>query len=172
MKEVIIDDINGRITCEVEDMKLFVRFDDDGCRFSYPLRKNESYEEFKNYLIDIYESNRDKNLALCIINDTLQSDEMNRYVYFDDRLLVYDPRTEDEIDVRLNEAWDKVWLMRSHHCDNPKIEESRLRGVERILSTYDDIPEDGYDDWECGYWNGVLGTLRWVLGEDEGLLDT
>ena len=57
------------------------------------------------------------------------------------------------------EAFDKVWLMRTSFTDHPE--------VKRILETYKDIPEDGYDDWECGYWNGVLGTLRWVLGDDE-----
>lgn len=40
-----------------------------------------------------------------------------------------------------------------------------------ILNAYDDIPDDGYDDWECGYWNGILGAMRWVLGEDRDFLD-
>lgn len=65
------------------------------------------------------------------------------------------------------EADDKVWLMRSYPCDNPEIEKDRLAAVERIMNTYDDIPEDGYNDWECGYWNGVMATLRWVLGDPE-----
>ena len=32
---------------------------------------------------------------------------------------------------------------------------------------------DGFDSWDCGFWNGVLGTLRWVLDEEEkDMLDT
>lgn len=71
------------------------------------------------------------------------------------------------------EAVEKVWLMRTSPCENEEIEARRVAAVERILSTYDDIPEEGYDDWECGYWNGVMATLRWVLGDDEkDALDT
>lgn len=65
------------------------------------------------------------------------------------------------------EAFEKVWLMRTSPCDNPEIEARRQAAVERILTTYNDIPEEGYDDWECGYWNGVMATLRWVLGDEE-----
>lgn len=65
------------------------------------------------------------------------------------------------------EAFEKVWLMRSKPCDTPLVEEERQRSVERILNTYDDIPEEGYDDWECGFWNGVMATCRWALGDEE-----
>ena len=65
------------------------------------------------------------------------------------------------------EAFEKVWLMRTKPCDNPETEVRRQVAVERILVTYDDIPEEGYSDWECGYWNGVMATLRWVLGDEE-----
>lgn len=82
-------------------------------------------------------------------------------------------RTEKQIIEYLDEAFDKVWLMRTHPCENKEIEEKRLKAIERIFNQYEDIPEDGYSDWECGYWNGVLGTLRWVLGEEEkDMLDT
>ena len=65
------------------------------------------------------------------------------------------------------EANDKVWLMRTCHCDNPETETRRQAAIERILATYDDIPEEGYNNWEYGYWNGVMATLRWVLGDEE-----
>lgn len=57
--------------------------------------------------------------------------------------------------------------MRTSPCENPEIEVRRQAAVERILTTYDDIPEKGYSDRECGYWNGVLATLRWALGDEE-----
>ena len=66
------------------------------------------------------------------------------------------------------EADDKVWLMRSYNFETKQpIHEVGRPACERILATYDDIPEEGYSDWECGYWNGVMATLRWVLGDDE-----
>ena len=67
----------------------------------------------------------------------------------------------------LKEAEDKVWLMRTSPCDDSNIETRRQAAVERILATYNDIPEEGYNDWECGYWNGVMAILRWVLGDEE-----
>ena len=81
-------------------------------------------------------------------------------------------RTNREIIEYQEEAFDKVWLMRTHPCDNPEIEALRRNAVGRILNTYDDIPEDGYTDWECGYWNGILGALRWIFGDEKDFLDT
>lgn len=81
-------------------------------------------------------------------------------------------RTEKEVIAYQDEAFDKVWLMRTHPCDHPDIEAKRRAAIDRIFETYDDIPEDGYTDWECGYWNGILGALRWVLGEEKDFLDT
>ena len=76
-------------------------------------------------------------------------------------------RSEQELVDYEKEAFDKVWLMRTSPCDNPEIEARRQAAVERILATYDDIPEEGYNDWEYGYWSGVMATLRWVLGDEE-----
>lgn len=81
-------------------------------------------------------------------------------------------RSKEEIGKYLDEAFDKVWLMRSRPAENAKIESSRVASVQRVLNTYDDIPENGYSDWECGYWNGILGALRWALGEERDFLDT
>lgn len=43
----------------------------------------------------------------------------------------------------------------------------RQETVERILAIYDDIAEENYNDWECGYWNGIAAALRWALGDKE-----
>lgn len=81
-------------------------------------------------------------------------------------------RTEEEIFKYLNEACDKVWYMRSHPCDNPEIEKGRLKAIKRVEKQYPEV-KDGFNTWDCGFWNGVLGTLRWVLGEEEkDMLDT
>jgi hypothetical protein len=65
------------------------------------------------------------------------------------------------------EATDKVWFMRTQPSDISDIETKRQAAIEQIQTIYNDIPEEGYTDWECGYWNGVMATLRWVLGDDE-----
>ena len=81
-------------------------------------------------------------------------------------------RKEKEIVAYANEAFEKVWLMRSHPIDDPEFEAKRIENVERVLNAYDDIPEHGYTVWDCGYWNGILGALRWVLGLEKDFLDT
>lgn len=81
-------------------------------------------------------------------------------------------RSTKEIIKYQEEAFDKVWLMRTRPCNYPDIEARRRAAVERIFNTYDDIPPDGYTDWECGYWNGIMGALRWVLGSEKDELDT
>ena len=75
-------------------------------------------------------------------------------------------RKKKEIIEYLEESLDKVWYMRSQPCDNPEIEQKRKEAVEKVINKYPEVL-NGFDDWECGYWNGVLGTLRWVLGEEE-----
>lgn len=171
MKEVLLNNGDESISCEVNDLKLSVRFGDDRYYFQYTLRNADSYDGFKDYIQRVYNSYADKNVAFAHINDLLQSDEIDDYVT--DRYIKTDPRTEEEIIAYEREASDKVWLMRS--CDISRKEpiDDRARpAVERIFNTYDDIPLDGYDLWECGYWNGIMSALRWVLGEEKDFLDT
>lgn len=78
------------------------------------------------------------------------------------------PRDKKEISEYEKEAFDKVWLMRNWDTNNLKGQEA----IKRIENTYDDIPEDGYTDWECGYWNGILAALRWVEGNGKNFLDS
>lgn len=80
-------------------------------------------------------------------------------------------RTEKEIIEYMDEAFDKVWYMRSHPCDVPEVEERRKEAIKKVLEKYPECKE-GFDDWECGYWNGILATTRWVLMDDKNVLDT
>ena len=81
-------------------------------------------------------------------------------------------RSTKEILKYLDEAFDKVWLTRTHPAEDHVVEASRRKNMRHVLSKYPDIPENGYTDWECGYWNGIMGALRWVLGDDKDFLDT
>ena len=87
--------------------------------------------------------------------------------FFDEELFEEEQmRTEEEIIKYMDEAFDKVWYMRSRPCDIPDIEKGRLNAIKRVEKEYPEVKE-GFDTWDCGFWNGVLGTLRWVLGEEE-----
>lgn len=81
-------------------------------------------------------------------------------------------RSIKEIQEYENEAFDKVWFTRTHPEENHVIEVARRKNIERILAKYPDIPQSGYTEWECGYWNGVMGTLRWIMGYEKDFLDT
>ena len=80
-------------------------------------------------------------------------------------------RKEKEILKYLEEAESKVWYMRSHPCEIEEIEKKRLEAIKQVEETYPEVLE-GFSDWECGFYNGILGTLRWVLGEEKDNLDT
>ena len=67
--------------------------------------------------------------------------------------------------------------MRSRKVDNPPLEARRQGQVDYLFEKYPDIPTDrrgriNYTDWECGYWNGIMSALRWVLGDEKDFLDT
>lgn len=96
------------------------------------------------------------------------NEELFEEDYFEEEQM----RTEEEIIKYMDEAFDKVWYMRSRPCDIPDIEKGRLKAIKRIEKEFPEV-KNGFDTWECGFWNGVLGTLRWVLGEEEkDMLDT
>lgn len=81
-------------------------------------------------------------------------------------------RKKKEILKYLDEAFDKVWYMRNQTCHDNEMEDKRRISVKRIIEKYPEVL-DGFDSWDCGFWNGVLGTLRWVLDEEEkDMLDT
>ena len=80
-------------------------------------------------------------------------------------------RTAKEILNYIEETYDKVWLTSTNSSNDPDIEASRLDAIDRIKSAYPNIPDRGYTVWECGYLSGVLGALRWVMGEEREYTD-
>lgn len=173
MKDILLDDGNLRIECNIDGLKVDLIYSDEpSYHYMFTMRSPNSYNEFKRKVNEIFFSYDDENDGWRDINDYLQTHEIEEF--FEKGSYVHrDLRTEDEIHKYLEEAWDKVWLMR--HCfisTREPIHEASRRGMERILATYDDIPKDGYDTWECGYWNGIMGALRWVTGDDKNFLDT
>ena len=104
----------------------------------------------------------------CWFFNTMQTTQLGANIlgWWDSHITNH--RSRKDIQEYQHEAWDKVWLMRSYDFEDktPFHEEGR-KGCERILTTYDDIPDNGYDDWEYGFWSGVLGTLNWILGDEE-----
>ena len=106
-------------------------------------------------------------------------------------------RNADSISDAEKEACDKVWYSRCHLAIKEELKNGELKLVKKWkkgYSTQNFITEEGwevakkvakriekeygkknlgpYSDFEWGMLNGRLETLRWVMGEDWGILDT
>lgn len=173
MKDYLLEHDGRFIECELDGLKLIYTCScDQKCHYEEILRDCESYVKLKNKVQEIYESHENTSDGYWDVCEYLQSYDADEFFTNNVRMMHRDLRDIDEICAYEKEAFDKVWLMRTRPCDNPDIEERRLAAVDRIFNTYADIPERGYDDWECGYWNGIMGALRWVMGDEKNFLDT
>ena len=184
MKDYLLQHDGRYIECEVDGLRLiYTSSDDPKCHYELVLRDQSSYDKLKARVDEIYKSHNNTSDAYWDIWEFLQSTDRNDFFTDDMCVCHHDLRDIDDIVAYEREAFDKVWLMRSRPVDIPQpnhpsydtlteIERRRQAGVERIFKTYDDIPKKGYDDWECGYWNGIMGALRWVMGDEKDFLDT
>lgn len=173
MKDFLLKDGDHYIECEIDGSKLTYTYSTDPkCHSVLTLRNEDSYNRLKRAINAEYWCSEDRDNAFTMVSDFLETSDRDEFFTDDSGYLYCDIRTRDEIESYENEAFDKVWYMRSRPCENPKIEADRRASIKRILNTYNDIPKKGYTDWECGYWNGIMGALRWVLGDEKDSLDT
>lgn len=92
-------------------------------------------------------------------------------------------RPEKDLVEYLDEAFDRVWLVRKQdlvarldlglETIDPEIERRMNEASKKVCEKYDIDFNEPVSDWDYGYWSGVLSTLRWVLGEEQkDFLDT
>lgn len=170
MRDILIKDGDRYIMCDLDGLKLTYMHDDDPRYHNVAkLRDPYAYGALKRELEQIlkYEGYE----SACEYLETIDCNK--RYFIEGSSYMYRDMRSREEIGNYEKEASDKVWLMRCCYiADRKPVYEVSRPAMERILSTYNDIPKDGYTDWECGYWNGIMGALRWVLGDEKDFLDT
>lgn len=175
MKDILLRHGGSFIECELEGLKITYTFSDDPKAHHVAELKNRGlYEDIKRELNKIYAFAKDKDFGYAIACETLETVDFRKVYFVDNSSYVnFDPRTDEEVQEYLEEAEDKVWLMRNCLISRkiPKHEAGRP-AMNRIFSKYDDIPKEGYNDWECGYWNGIMGALRWIVGCDKNFLDS
>ena len=179
MRDILIKFEDLYIESELDGLKMdYIFSDEPKCHTVVTLKNTRSYKKLKRELNKMYESCANEAEGIAVVGDYLQSYDFHYDYCADvDPYIYYDLRDREEIEKYLDEATDKVWLMRSRKADNPSIEARRLGRAEFIIEKYPDIPFDregylNYTDWDCGYWNGIMGALRWVLGDDKNFLDT
>lgn len=176
-KDILIKHGDYFIECELDGLKMDYTYSHDPRFHTVVFLKNSrSYEQLKKELKEIYESWDDANYGFDAACDFLESTDCQWAYFADDGEHYYDLRNRDEIEDYLDEAVEKIRLMRSRKDPNPSIEARRQGWIEYLIEKYPDIPIDkngclAFSDWDCGYWNGIMGALRWVLGEEKGWLD-
>lgn len=170
MKGYLLKHGDDYVAYELDGLKLTYTFSDDlRTHLVDELRSVDALNDLKNELENEYQCGGLESVCMTVWS----LDFHERYFKNDRGCIHHDIRHRDEIGDYLEEASDKVWLMR--HCDianKTPIHEVSRSNMNRILNTYNDVPNIGYDTWECGYWNGIMGALRWVLGEEKDWLDT
>ena len=91
-------------------------------------------------------------------------------------------RTEEEIGEYMDEAFDRVWLVRKQVlfeqmlCGQATIDVNILKGcmesIDKVCEKYNIDFQEPVSDWHYGYWSGILAALRWVMGDEKDFLDT
>ena len=174
MRDILLKHRDNYIECEIDGLKLTYTYSfDPRVHYVRSLRDDTAYEKLKRKINDAFHSYEDGDDGWEMTAELLETPEFDRFFSNDIPQMHFDMRSRDEIADYENEAFDKVWLMRN--CcisEREPVHEVSRSGMERIMSTYNDIPKNGYDTWECGYWNGIMGALRWVLGDEKDFLDT
>ncbi|MFA4975346.1 MAG: hypothetical protein WC839_01865 [Candidatus Paceibacterota bacterium] len=92
-------------------------------------------------------------------------------------------RTRKEMEQELCVAWDKVWYdrhqvgMQKRYPKDKNLESRKAykrgeKAAKKMEKEYGKRNLGPYTKFEWGMLNGRFETLRWVLGEDWGILDT
>jgi hypothetical protein len=127
-------------------------------------------------------------MSICInIDDAHNMLEIffdNSGLQYLDEYPEYEPeiRTEEEICEYMDEAFDRVWLVRKQNfvCNllngtetvHLDILNGMNKAIDEVCKKYGINFQEPVSDWDYGYWSGILAALRWVMGEEKDMLDT
>ena len=162
------------LTCDKHAMVYHFIMKDDVC-----------YNQFKEFLVDWFDACETWDDVEVMYNKLLDGD-IDEWV--DDYPEQEWPqmRTEEEIVEYMDEAFDRVWLVRAKNAlydvafrraNGKTIAQlkqltDRLEAVERVCKKRNIDFNEPVSDWDYGYWSGILAALRWVCGDDKDFLDT
>ena len=90
-------------------------------------------------------------------------------------------RKRDEVIEYIQEASARMWLIKEQALfwdifegvESITVEDLgwSLKKIDEMCEEYDISFQEVFDDWDCGYWCGILAALRWVLGYEKDWLD-
>ena len=91
-------------------------------------------------------------------------------------------RSKKVVNEYLDEAHDRVWLIRKQQMFNNMLMGTEavhaavlgecMKAIDRVCDKYSIDFKEMADDWDYGYWCGILAALRWVMGDEKDFLDT
>lgn len=149
--------------------------------FHFLIKDKTDYEDFKNELTTVLKDCEDIGAAYYMLEDYLSSECIDNFL---DEYPEYEPemRTEDEILEYMNEACDRVWLVRRQNhiykllmgeeSINIDILDGMNKAITEVCEKYNIDFQEPVSDWDYGYWSGILAALRWVRGNEKDFLDT
>lgn len=140
MTDILIEHDGLRIECEINGLNLKYAWSDDPKHHEIRKLLNESsYMNFKNAVNDVYNSAKPTD-GWRAVSIYIQSYDVLEFFEADVFLCDTDPRDADEIKEYLDEAFDKVWLMRNCYvADREPVHEVGRPAVEHIINKYHDI---------------------------------
>ena len=167
-----------------DDGKVGVKWQNNGI--------GDVYQDFKIKDIKLYDE-----LLATIKTELAESgfkeyDDVVQFVFdgmqcedYHEKFIDYDisveMRTEEEIGEYMDEAFDRVWLVRKQVlfeqmlCGQTTIDVNILKGcmesIDKVCEKYNIDFKEPVSDWHYGYWSGILAALRWVMGDEKDFLD-
>ena len=168
------DEDNGFGICYQHDAR--------GCVWHFLLREADKYNEVKSTLHELICGIDNPPEVYDTLVEYFSSDDM--YEYLDDEPEYEEPpmRTEEEIHEYMDEAFDRVWLVRKQNMFVNMLEGTEsiqadildgcLKAIDRVCDKYNIDFKEPVSDWDYGYWSGILAALRWVMGDEKDFLDT
>lgn len=164
-----------------DEEHVYIDFYDKGhaCVYHFLIKDAKEYDKFVNELKELFESCE----SVTAAEDRFDASDDFIYTYLDD-YPEYQPemRTEKEICEYMDEACDRVWLVRKQnlYCNllagaetiQLDVLDKVIKAIDEVCDKYNIDFKEPVSDWDYGYWSGILAALRWVMGDEKDCLDT
>ena len=159
---------------------IMLRDGDTTTVYHYMIKKNVFFSHVADAIYDVVFGAADIVTAKDVLEEFLDD---GVYEYLEDYPeYSQEMRSEEEIYKYMNEAHDKVWLVRKQNLYynlllgkesiNVDVLDGCIKAIDEVCKKYKIDFKEPVSDWDYGYWSGILAALRWVMGDEKDVLDT
>ena len=155
--------------------------------WNFELKDRTYIDNIKNCIKDICDKFYEDDGSGVVIDlimyeiDNLFGDMYDEW-FDDEKYYEQEMRSEEEICEYMDEAFDRVWLVRKQNLYwnlltgqetiQLDIMDGMIKAVDRACEKWGIDFKEPVSDWDYGYWSGILSALRWVMGDEKDFLDT